>query len=144
MRFLLLNLNKFAETTLLTNGCLQLLKCPDLAPVCKLVHIELYVEENTDRTLQLARLNAQTLQNIFLSSNHDEDIRGLIRDPADGKHVEYPRLHTLKIKFGKSSAAMQGCTFEGAIPFPNLRYLAMDSDHPFGDDVVFRGNAATL
>ncbi|KAJ2875550.1 hypothetical protein GGH93_001498 [Coemansia aciculifera] len=34
--------------------------------------------------------------------------------------------------------------FDGAVPFPSLRHLHINKYYTFGDDVLFRGNAATL
>ncbi|KAJ2821932.1 hypothetical protein GGI24_004077, partial [Coemansia furcata] len=81
MRFLLLNLSKLAEMTLLTNGCLQLLKCLELAPVCNLVHIYCKVKKDAHRILQLARVNALVLKTIDIRSDSEVDVTGLVRDP---------------------------------------------------------------
>ncbi|KAJ2103052.1 hypothetical protein GGI09_000873 [Coemansia sp. S100] len=72
------------------------------------------------------------------------NISGLIRDPDDGEHVEYPRARTLTMWFRSDSVVLQRPKFKGAVPFPNLQRLVLGSGHPFGDDVLFRGNGATL
>ncbi|KAJ2239259.1 hypothetical protein GGI13_008083, partial [Coemansia sp. RSA 455] len=46
--------------------------------------------------------------------------------------------------FGSNSVFSQRSTFKGAVPFPNLQRLVFKEDYPFGDDVAFRGNSATL
>ncbi|KAJ2824009.1 hypothetical protein GGI24_003526, partial [Coemansia furcata] len=129
--------------TLLTNGCAQLLHCPDLVPVCKLTHIDYAIGEDASKVLQLARLNAQTLQIIHIWSEYDVDISGLILDPGDGNYVEYPCLRSLTMLLTSVVNKRQGCT-KGAVPFPRLRRLVLNSGYPFGDDVLFRGNGATL
>ncbi|KAJ2030587.1 hypothetical protein GGI08_007388 [Coemansia sp. S2] len=48
------------------------------------------------------------------------------------------------MQFGEIPALSQKSTFEGAVPFPGLRRLVFYSYYPFGDDVLFRGNRATL
>ncbi|KAJ2062308.1 hypothetical protein GGI17_002546 [Coemansia sp. S146] len=51
MRFLLSNLSKLTKTTLFANGCAQLMAYLDLAQICKLVHIDFQIkEDSTTRT----------------------------------------------------------------------------------------------
>ncbi|KAJ2751680.1 hypothetical protein GGI19_004329 [Coemansia pectinata] len=142
--FLLLNLSMIAKKTLFTNGCKQLVACPDLALVCKLSCIDCNIDEDGSRVLQLARLNALTLQTIKTWSYYEVDISGLIRDDDDGNYVVYPYLHTLELYVSRVPTISQRLTFKGAVPFPSLWSLILRSHSPFGDDVVFRGNGATL
>ncbi|KAJ2883488.1 hypothetical protein H4R27_002731 [Coemansia aciculifera] len=116
----------------------------DFESACKLVRINSDVSEDTWSILKLARLNAHTLHNIHFWSNREVDIYGLIRDSNDDKYEEYPRLRTLEIDVARVSALLHRSTFEGAIPFPSLQRLVVNSSYPFGDDVVFRGNGRTL
>ncbi|KAJ2862857.1 hypothetical protein GGH94_004012 [Coemansia aciculifera] len=95
-----------------------------------------------DPIARLARHSASTLQSLVIETCGDGDVRGLIKD-ADGNYTEYPQLRVLKLKH-KSKGYWGGKpSFPGATPFPGLRLLKLDS-YPFGDEVVFRGNAATL
>ncbi|KAJ2875944.1 hypothetical protein GGH93_001149 [Coemansia aciculifera] len=116
----------------------------DFESACKLMRINSDVSEDTWSILKLARLNAHTLHNIHFWSNREVAIYGLIRDSNDDKYEEYPRLRTLEIDVARVSALLHRSTFEGAIPFPSLQRLVVNSSYPFGDDVVFRGNGRTL
>ncbi|KAJ2861199.1 hypothetical protein GGH94_005055 [Coemansia aciculifera] len=142
--FLLSSLSTFTDTTLLTHGCDQLVKCPDLVPVCKLTCIDFEIKEDSCRILQLARLTALTLQTINIWSHDDADISRLIQDPDGDEYVEYSSVRRLTMMFGEVSEVSQRSTFRGAVPFPNLQRLVLNSGYPFGDDVLFRGNTTTL
>ncbi|KAJ2258963.1 hypothetical protein GGI13_000288 [Coemansia sp. RSA 455] len=144
MRFLVSKLSELTDTTFFTDGCDELLESPDLVPVCKLACISFEIKKDASQITQLARLNALTLQTIGICSRGDVDISGLIRDPDDGEYVEYPRARTLTMWFRSDSVVLQRPNFKGAVPFPNLQRLVLGSGHPFGDDVLFRGNGATL
>ncbi|KAJ2040117.1 hypothetical protein H4S03_001248 [Coemansia sp. S3946] len=144
MRFLVSKLSELTDTTFFTDGCDELFKSPDLVPVCKLARISFKIKNDASQITQLARLNALTLQTIGICSCGDVDISGLIRDPDDGECVEYPRARTLIMWFRSDSAVLQRPNLKGAVPFPNLQRLVLGSGHPFGDDVLFRGNGATL
>ncbi|KAJ2104031.1 hypothetical protein GGI09_000336 [Coemansia sp. S100] len=144
MRFLVSKLSELTDTTFFTDGCDELFKSPDLVPVCKLARISFKIKNDASQILHLARLNAMTLQTMGICSCGDVDISGLIRDPDDDKYIEYPRARTLIMWFRSDSAVLQRPNFKGAVPFPNLQRLVLGSGHPFGDDVLFRGNGATL
>ncbi|KAJ2466209.1 hypothetical protein GGI03_002240 [Coemansia sp. RSA 2337] len=144
MRFLVSKLSELTDTTFFTDDCDELLKSPDPVPVCKLACIEFEIKKDANQITQLVRLNALTLQTIGICSRGDVDISGLIRDPDDGEYVEYPRARTLTMWFRSDSVVSQRPNFKGAVPFPNLQRLVLGSGHPFGDDVLFRGNGATL
>ncbi|KAJ2039184.1 hypothetical protein IW146_009835 [Coemansia sp. RSA 922] len=109
-----------------------------------LVHINCQVLEDSAQFILLARQSAQTLQCFDSYFAHTGNLANLI-SIDDESYVSYPRLHTLKL-YARSTdedwTLRPG--FEGAVPFPNLRCLSMSSTYPFGDDVLFRGNAATL
>ncbi|KAJ2864939.1 hypothetical protein GGH94_002586 [Coemansia aciculifera] len=61
-----------------------------------------------------------------------------------GDYLEYLCLHTLKIYPFNGYFRRERPVFPGAVPFSNIRHLTLWSRYPFGDDVPFRGNAATL
>ncbi|KAJ2064603.1 hypothetical protein GGI17_000930 [Coemansia sp. S146] len=142
--FLLSNLYMITDTTRLTNDCARLMECPNLMPVCKLACIDYNIANDTSLVLRLARLSAQALQTINIRSSRVVNISGLIRDPDGGKYMEYPYVRSLTMQLGTVSVVSPRSTFKGAVPFPGLRRLVLNSDYPFGDDVLFRGNATTL
>ncbi|KAJ2053404.1 hypothetical protein H4S04_000693 [Coemansia sp. S16] len=144
MRFLVSKLSELTDTTFFTDDCDELFKSPDPVPFCKLACIEFEIRKDASQITQLVRLNALTLQTIGICSRGDVDISGLIRDPDDGKYIEYPHARTLTMWFRSDSVVLQRPNFKGAVPFPNLQRLVLGSGHPFGDDVLFRGNGATL
>ncbi|KAJ2837693.1 hypothetical protein FBU31_001088 [Coemansia sp. 'formosensis'] len=109
--------------------------------ISDLVHIDVE-SRSIDPVAQLARQSAMTLQSLAIRTNGGGDAIGLIED-ADGNYAEYPRLRVLKLRHGSGDYRVNKPVFHGAVPFPRLRHLTMD-DYPFGDDVVFRGNADAL
>ncbi|KAJ2580051.1 hypothetical protein GGH95_002793, partial [Coemansia sp. RSA 1836] len=93
--------------------------------------------------LQMVRQSAQTLQYLFIKAQDIEDVLGLAQDD-DGHYIEYPCLATLKLgQHALSSTVLRPVT-GGVILFPSLRQLSIGDLYPFGDDTLFRGNAATL
>ncbi|KAJ2862723.1 hypothetical protein GGH94_004099 [Coemansia aciculifera] len=111
------------KRTVITRGSDPLVEYLDLGPTRDLVHIDSFMDRKYDRIMPLIRL---------------------IKDPGSGKFLEDPRLHTLKISQFSSSYAPQRSVFPDAVPFPHLRHLNILHRYPFADDVLFRGNAATL
>ncbi|KAJ2029725.1 hypothetical protein H4S03_007344 [Coemansia sp. S3946] len=102
--------------------------------------------ETTPMDLQLD--NIRNLVHInctcFNSSNEAAtDISGLVQD-SDGNYAEYPCLRTLKLKCPRRLRLSQRPVFGGVSFFPRLQRLVIKADYPFGDDTLFRGNAATL
>ncbi|KAJ2870295.1 hypothetical protein GGH93_005680 [Coemansia aciculifera] len=108
-----------------------------------LSHIRYTFEFSVDQPIQLARLNALTLQSLTIESETDIDVSGLIRD-TDGNYVTYPCLFSLKLWDQVAPAAPRRLAFRGAVPFPSLRTLRMWLSHSFEDDTFFKGNAMTL
>ncbi|KAJ2768367.1 hypothetical protein GGI18_005606 [Coemansia linderi] len=98
---------------------------------------------NYGQIMQLARLNALTLQSLAINSRAAIDLSGLIQD-ADGAFMVYSRLQTLKLVWRADVALSRRPVFRGALPLPRLRHLHVPQDYPFGDDMLFRGNAPTL
>ncbi|KAJ2467070.1 hypothetical protein GGI03_001765 [Coemansia sp. RSA 2337] len=109
--------------------------------IFNLVHIDIE-SRNIDPIAQMARQSAMTLQYLAIETRGNGDAMGLIRD-ADGGYTEYPRLRVLKLEHYSGKFMDGKPVFPDAAPFSSLRVLRM-SDYPFGNDVVFRGNAATL
>ncbi|KAJ2257429.1 hypothetical protein GGI13_000909 [Coemansia sp. RSA 455] len=124
----------------------------------ELVHLDYYINDDKEETLQLARQNAPTLQSLIIYFSSITDISSLIQD-YDGSYAEYPCLRTLElhndseldtlysddVSFSRTELNISRLPgFAGAIPFPGLRRLCIQIDYPFGDETLFRGNSASL
>ncbi|KAJ1898732.1 hypothetical protein LPJ71_006117 [Coemansia sp. S17] len=111
--------------------------------ICDLVHINCYSGGNCQQFIQLAQLNASSLESIVIEAERNMDISSLILN-VNGSYVTYPHVLKLKltesISIGKSERPM----FDGALPFPILQSLSLKLQYQFGDDTLFRGNAASL
>ncbi|KAJ2461602.1 hypothetical protein GGF42_000073 [Coemansia sp. RSA 2424] len=127
------------------DNCILLVEYLDLEPIRNLVHVAYLIEATSSRIMPLIRRSAQTLQSLDLSGAVLVDYTELFRDPdSGGRWMEYPRLHTLRLNSDYETALSRSSISNGAAPFPQLRRLAMRWAYPFGDDVLFRGSAATL
>ncbi|KAJ1814731.1 hypothetical protein LPJ60_005952, partial [Coemansia sp. RSA 2675] len=127
-----------------TPGRVSLVKYRDLEPLRSLVRIDYSVGDCADEIVSMVHRNTQTLQVLSISVGRLEHVTSLISDKGTSGYLEYPCLHTLKFNAYWGPTAPKKPAFPGAIPFPHLRHLTLWSDYPFGDDTVFRGNAATL
>ncbi|KAJ2833203.1 hypothetical protein FBU31_001945 [Coemansia sp. 'formosensis'] len=110
-----------------------------------LTHIT-YVNVDNDvvHFLQSVRQNASTLQALDIESEYNYvDIRGLIRN-IDGSYVTYPHLTKLYLYWQADCEEHDRVVSRNVVPFPSLQQLMIMAEYPFGDDVVFRGNASTL
>ncbi|KAJ1925378.1 hypothetical protein LPJ71_000191 [Coemansia sp. S17] len=111
--------------------------------LCKLVYTTIDFNDGGEQIMELARRNASTLQLLDIDVDAIIDMAGLIQN-VDGSYVQYPRLHAFKLAGPQGLDELQQPVFPGAVPFPNLRRLDIGYMYPFGDDTVFRGNAAIL
>ncbi|KAJ2430649.1 hypothetical protein GGF41_000899 [Coemansia sp. RSA 2531] len=75
--------------------------------------------------------------------SHHGSTYDLIRD-AGGDYVCYPRLRVLKLEHYSDFERYGSSVLPSVVPFPTLRILSLTGRCPFGDDTIFRGNAATL
>ncbi|KAJ2456898.1 hypothetical protein GGF42_002993 [Coemansia sp. RSA 2424] len=119
----------------------------DLLPdsMRNLVHLEYRVKSgNSSQIMQVVRQNSQTLQHLALSSQKDLHISGLIIHDDSGSYTEYPRLTTLDLNLQTSLPRFCQPVTNGVTLFPCLTRLFIWRDYPFGDDTLFRGNAASL
>ncbi|KAJ2891588.1 hypothetical protein IWW38_003555 [Coemansia aciculifera] len=134
-----------AETkpTTITRRFAVLVEYLNLDPIRNLVHVDYHTNNPSSPILSLIRRNAQTLHHVDLDALAARLLTGFIRDP-DGDRVEYPCLHTLKLAIRVMSKHPQNRVVGTAVLFPSLRHLTIANDYPFNDDVLFRGNAATL
>ncbi|KAJ2902823.1 hypothetical protein GGI21_004509 [Coemansia aciculifera] len=107
-----------------------------------LTHIDIETK-CIEPVVQLARQSAGVLQSLCIRTRQSGNISELIKD-ASGDYVEYPQLRVLKLAHYGYSGIDPRPAMPGAVPFPNLRVLKVAHTYPFEDDVLFRGNAATL
>ncbi|KAJ2750450.1 hypothetical protein GGI19_005102, partial [Coemansia pectinata] len=112
-----------------------------LGSIANLTHID-FKDRGIDFIAQVAQQNAQTLQSLCIATDVG-DISLLIKT-GSGDYVEYAQLQVLKLNHLSREHIYEWPTFPGAVPFPKLRLLSVTKYYPFGDDVVFRGNSATL
>ncbi|KAJ2437810.1 hypothetical protein GGF42_008505 [Coemansia sp. RSA 2424] len=111
--------------------------------ICDLTHVDIEIDD-IGPVLQLARQSAMTLQYLHTKAHNRGYISGLIKDTG-GNHVEYRQLHVLKLDHYTEVDNENKPVAPGAVLFPHLRLLLIaNAFFPFGDDVLFRGNAATL
>ncbi|KAJ2863163.1 hypothetical protein GGH94_003791 [Coemansia aciculifera] len=141
---LLTQLYGIAAITVFSDPHGELGHCVSIDHICNLVHLSSRVDFKTGQVLSLARRNAQTLRHLELELFSSTDTTELFQDPNSGEYVNYPRLHTFKLKMVKKSQAIRGPVLGDTVPFPCLRRLYVGANYHFGDDVLFRGNSATL
>ncbi|KAJ2750148.1 hypothetical protein GGI19_005269 [Coemansia pectinata] len=100
---------------------------------------------NMEPIAHLARRNATTLEHLCIETGYSQcgSVFDLVRD-AGGDYVCYPRLRVLKLEHYANFERYDHPVLSSAVPFPTLRILSLTGRCPFGDDTVFRGNAATL
>ncbi|KAJ2886700.1 hypothetical protein H4R27_000489 [Coemansia aciculifera] len=114
-----------------------------LDEVHNLVSIEHITYHSIDTFIGLARLNAATLEYLHITPSKTNGAIGIIQD-ANGAYVIYPCLTTLFLGASSADFNVSPPVFEDIVPFPSLRHLEIPPKYPFCDDVLFRGNAATL
>ncbi|KAJ2433253.1 hypothetical protein GGF42_009429, partial [Coemansia sp. RSA 2424] len=110
--------------------------------ICGLTHVDIETDDIRP-ALQLARQSAMTLQYLRIKAHDHGNISGLIKDTG-GNYIEYRQLRVLKLDHYTEVDNENKPVAPGAVLFPHLRLLHMANAFPFGDDVLFRGNAATL
>ncbi|KAJ2352219.1 hypothetical protein GGH92_001386 [Coemansia sp. RSA 2673] len=112
--------------------------------ISDLTTMDCHVDGNIESLMALVRRNASTLQSLTTRSLMYVDISGLVRDPSGGGYVQYTGMRMLKLHHFTNSVTSQHAVFDGALPFPRLHSLQVLYNFPFGDDMLFRGNAKTL
>ncbi|KAJ2909065.1 hypothetical protein GGI21_002255, partial [Coemansia aciculifera] len=109
-----------------------------------LTHIDFRMNYGRPAMLQMIRQNAPTLISLLLDLPKNADLSGLFRS-SGSSYVVYPKLHSLKFTAWEDRFIdTTQLKFPGAVPFPGLRRLTMECYYMFIDDVVLKGNAATL
>ncbi|KAJ2059604.1 hypothetical protein GGI17_004306 [Coemansia sp. S146] len=93
----------------------------------------------------LAQRSAATLEYLCLLAGHGQygSAFELLRD-ANGDYVCYSRLRVFKMEYYADFKWYDHPVLPSAASFPILRTLSLVGCYPFNDDVLFRGNAATL
>ncbi|KAJ2749833.1 hypothetical protein GGI19_005450, partial [Coemansia pectinata] len=129
--------------TVISRGNCSMVMYLDLETIRDLVHLECSLDRYSNDLMPLIRHSTQTLQFLDLDMD-DVDITGAVRDPDSGAYLEYPCLHTLITRSPPDPRPSQRAVFKDIVPFPRLLRLSVLSNYPFGDDVLFRGNAGTL
>ncbi|KAJ2741618.1 hypothetical protein GGI20_005062 [Coemansia sp. BCRC 34301] len=132
-------------TTAISNACISLVEYMDLAPICNLVRVDYYVDKVDSQIVPLIRRSAHTLQSLELAMPVPADLTLLFRSHGDGGgSVEYPCLRSLKLQCYYECFVSHPSVPNHMAPFPRLCRLDVRRVYPFGDDVLFRGSAATL
>ncbi|KAJ2751356.1 hypothetical protein GGI19_004531, partial [Coemansia pectinata] len=108
-----------------------------------LVHIKYTAGSDEKSVIKLARQNSTTLESFAIDAAGSVNITGVIWEGNDD-FVTYPHLHTLKLSGNPGYCETLDSVPADVVPFPNLRCLKIDCENTFGDDVIFRGNTATL
>ncbi|KAJ2867187.1 hypothetical protein GGH94_000990 [Coemansia aciculifera] len=130
--------------TVISRDNYSMVKYLDLEPFRDLVHIHYSMDKYfTDVVVSLIPRSARTLQSL----NIDVCKIGatiLVSHPAGGGYLEYPCLHTLKVSSFSRHGPSHKAVLNDIVPFPRLLRLTVSYCCPFGDDILFRGNAATL
>ncbi|KAJ2896303.1 hypothetical protein IWW38_002067 [Coemansia aciculifera] len=143
--YLLSHLFGLCSRVKLSSGVLKLFRNDlQLDIICNLTHIDFQMNYDRKLALEMISQNAPTLISVSLRFPSDADPSGLFWSP-DGCNIEYPNLHSLRLTTWESNRndSIQR-EYPDAVPFPSLRRLKMECRYMFIDDVVFRGNAATL
>ncbi|KAJ2255447.1 hypothetical protein GGI13_001613 [Coemansia sp. RSA 455] len=114
-----------------------------LDSITELSSLSLCWGDNTLLHAKLMHKSSKTLQKLSISYAHLNAVTTLFSD-EQGKGVVYPNMQFLILadRCGLIPPDLP-CTKHIA-PFPNLISLKLDILYPFGDDVLFRGNSATL
>ncbi|KAJ2811666.1 hypothetical protein H4S07_001913, partial [Coemansia furcata] len=128
--------------TVFTDGIADLVSHLNLEPIRDLVRINYFMDTHSADMILLIRRSAQTLQFLAIDVSNT-DVSGCFSDPDGGGYLEFPSMHTLRICTCNIESSKK-TVFKNIVPFPRLQRLSATSDYPFGDDIVFRGNAGTL
>ncbi|KAJ2450549.1 hypothetical protein GGF42_004461, partial [Coemansia sp. RSA 2424] len=92
---------------------------------------------------ELAYRNAGTLKELRFRTTIEADWRTLVYGGTNTS-VVYASLSLLILGFGDIKYGEVWANVEDAAPFPYLSTLEISDDYPFDDDLLFRGNGATL
>ncbi|KAI8321379.1 hypothetical protein GQ54DRAFT_298043 [Martensiomyces pterosporus] len=124
------------------SGVQSYLHVPELTHLATLSRISLFVERADGDIIELVHRNAPTLEYIEIRCVQLGAFVSLIQD-SNGNTVTYPCLKTLYAYAMDYSSTNIRESPEGT-PFPALKHLTCAGEYPFNNDILFRGNSATL
>ncbi|KAJ2447167.1 hypothetical protein GGF42_005504 [Coemansia sp. RSA 2424] len=131
--------------TVFVYGCSLFIEYMDLKPICNLVRIDYRINVASNRIMTFLRRSTNILQPLDLTAVTHTDFTELIHDPdSGGRWLECLCVHTLQLYSRYETCMSQNSVSNGTVPFPRLLRLDICDTYPFGDDALFRGNAATL
>ncbi|KAJ1904798.1 hypothetical protein LPJ71_004742, partial [Coemansia sp. S17] len=105
-----------------------------------LTSLDLDCKEFSDAYTSLMHKSAYTLQSLGITLG---DADKLIHD-ENGDALVYPNLLHLQLSSRNRNGPNTMAKSSTVTPFPVLRNLKLGATYPFTDDVLFRGNTATL
>ncbi|KAJ2432070.1 hypothetical protein GGF41_000221 [Coemansia sp. RSA 2531] len=115
----------------------------ELGGICNLVNIKFTAFHCGKNFMVLVQQNSITLESLVVEPWHGIYIPSIVWG-EDGDFVTYPCLHTLKLCGNPIDLEKPQPVPTNVVPFPSLRHLKTRYEYSIGDDVVFRGNAASL
>ncbi|KAJ2714027.1 hypothetical protein H4R19_001945 [Coemansia spiralis] len=120
------------------------LELPALAanPTTNLTSLCAHVHGNQESVAQLLALNSERLLDLDLTFSDIGVLRAMVYNGDTG--ISYPRLYKLVLTAKHRGRSLEEPLVTAGCPFPALRHLHLDTDYPFSDDTLFRGNHATL
>ncbi|KAJ2431925.1 hypothetical protein GGF41_000308, partial [Coemansia sp. RSA 2531] len=117
---------------------LQRMTTIDLIP--QVSTLQVCCKTTLDLHTRLVHKCAKTLSDLEIIMSH---ARGLFYDANDNV-VVYPHLQTLKLGSDTVDVPVEQASVPNVVTLPSLKELAIRMPFPFNDDVLFRGNSATL
>ncbi|KAJ2460747.1 hypothetical protein GGF42_000650 [Coemansia sp. RSA 2424] len=106
----------------------------------QLTSLALFCINSYDEHIALVRKCASTLRNLDVTLY---DAKDLLHD-ANDNYIIYLELQHLVLTLSAGDGPINRVKTPGIIPFPRLKSLILDLPYMYGDDVLFRGNSATL
>ncbi|KAJ2862737.1 hypothetical protein GGH94_004071 [Coemansia aciculifera] len=92
---------------------------------------------------ELAYRNACTLRDLRIRTGTEANWRTMIYGGTQTPTV-YSNLVSFTLSIGNIPSDTTWATIKDAEPFPALSTLEISEEYPFGDNLLFRGNGATL
>ncbi|KAJ2756771.1 hypothetical protein GGI19_000575 [Coemansia pectinata] len=131
---------------------LTLVNCGLLLPAASstmlnLTKIETIWDTSFDETIEIIRLNAATLKTLEIACAQSTKLIKLLESSSGSSgsdYLTYPNMRILHLSSGNITQYKCKPFKREYIPFPRLEQLSLDLVYPFSDDVLFRGNTATL
>ncbi|KAJ2432013.1 hypothetical protein GGF41_000259 [Coemansia sp. RSA 2531] len=105
-----------------------------------LSRLRIHRQKSPDMHASLVHKSANTLQYLAIRMHY---ANMLIYD-TNGNAVIYPNLQHLQLSTDSANPTDSNIMITKKVIFPVLRTLRLPFSYPFNDDVLFRGNTATL